>query len=201
MWRATTKVPRHAYKGETFEQMAATLNDWLLESAGDEGVKPCADWDVKELQKLQAMLYMLRFPAFDDVYKAADDNRQILGTIEDLQETWAKLNDAATDAGLGTMHRDGHCHEAVMWFTHHLQEDAKKLLRTQGVVLPLLSHARHECPAADGATSLEAHGAVCANYDYKVSCSDCHANVLPEQSKRHRLLSNAASAIKALFGK
>jgi len=199
MWRATTKVPRHAYKGETFTQMSTTLNDWLIEAAGHEGTKPCPEWNVTELQKLQAMIYLLRYPAYDDVYRSADDNRQMLGTIDDMRTTWEKLNEAAEQNGLAEMHRDGHCHETIMWFTHHLQEDAKKLLRQQGVVLPLLSHARHECPASSAGSNKQAHGAVCANYDYKVSCSDCHANVKPEASKRHRLLSSAAASIKALF--
>jgi len=198
MWRTVTKVPRHKFKGESFSEMAETLNSWLAESAGEGGTKPCDEWNVTEIQKLQAMLYLLRFPAYDDVYKQADDNRQLLGTIDDMQQTWEKLNAAAEESGLGAMHRDGHCHEAVMWFTHHLQEDAKKLLRAQGVVLPLLSRARHDCPAA-GPGSLEGRGAVCAGYDYKVSCSDCHANVGPEPSKRHRLLAAAAESIKLLF--
>jgi len=179
--------------------MAETLNGWLSDAAGEEGTKACADWNVDELQKLQAMLYLLRFPAYDDVYQQADDNRQMLGTMEDMQQTWEKLNEAAEASGLGEMHRDGHCHEAVMWFTHHLQEDTKKLLRAQGVVLPLLSHERHACPPPNGNASPEAHGAVCRSYDYKVSCSDCHANVGPEPGKRHRLLSSAVTSIKKLF--
>ena len=32
---------------------------------------------------------------------------------------WASLN-AKTE--LAYMHRDGHCHEAVMWYVHHLSE-------------------------------------------------------------------------------
>ena len=145
---------------------------------------------------------MLRYPAYDDIYRSADDNRQMLATIEDMQATWEKLNDAAHESGLADMHRDGHCHEAVMWFTHHLQEDAKKLLRQQGVVLPLLSHARHECPPVPNGASAEAHTAVCAGYDYKVSCSDCHADVKPpEPKRRQRLLSAATESLKALFAR
>lgn len=205
MWRTVAKVPRHAFRGETFAQMSDTLNGWLTEAASFEGIKACADWNVEELQKLQAMLYMLRFPAYDDVYTQAEDNRQILGSIEDLQATWVKLNEAAKEAGLVEMHRDGHCHEAVMWFTHHLQDDAKVLLRAQGVVLPLLSPVRHECPATQVSLATqasrrlsEAEGAVCSNYDYKVSCSDCHANVKPPASGR-RLFSAALASAKALF--
>jgi len=196
MWRAKARVPRHAYKGETFEAMSETLNGWLVEAHGETHVKRCAEWNVEELQKLQASLYLMRFPAYDDVYKQADDNRQILSTLEDLQSTWTKLNEAAAETGMTDMHRDGHCHEAVMWFTHHLQEDVKKLLNAQGVVLPLLSNARHVCP--DGAS--DGHLAVCAGYDYKVSCSDCHANVSPPTTS-NRLLSAVTSAFTKLFSK
>lgn len=198
MWRSMTKVPRHAYRGDTFAQMSETLNGWLVEAAGPEGTKACDEWSVEGLQQLQAMLYLLRFPAYDDVYARAGDNRQIMGTLDDMQATWSKLNAAANESGLAHMHRDGHCHEAVMWFTHHLREDAKKLLRAQGLVLPLLSPVHHVCPAAPSAAP-EGHSAVCASYDYKVSCSDCHANVKPEPTKRHRLLATAVASVKKLL--
>ena len=44
---------------------------------------------------------------------------------------------------------------------------------------------------------------MCKSYDYKVSCSDCHAKVSPPAAelpaRRHRLLSAAADSLKALF--
>lgn len=93
MWRTKTKVPRHAYRGETFEQMSATLNGWIIDALGPDSVKSCDDWNVEELQKLQASLYMLRYPAYNDVYSATSDAREIDATIEDMRETWAQHAD------------------------------------------------------------------------------------------------------------
>jgi hypothetical protein len=141
MWRTKTKVPRHAYRGETFEQMSATLNSWIVDALGHESVKACDDWNVEELQKLQVSLHMLRYPAYNDVYSATSDAREIDATIDDMQKTWAQLNAAASDHGLHAMHRDGHCHEAVMWFTHHLQVRALSAAAHVGIG-PSLSSSR-----------------------------------------------------------
>ena len=37
---------------------------------------------------------------------------------------WESLN---AKAELARMHRDGHCHQAVMWYAHHLPESMKTL--------------------------------------------------------------------------
>ena len=36
-----------------------------------------------------------------------------------MARKWESLN---AKAELARMHRDGHCHEAVMWYVHHLPE-------------------------------------------------------------------------------
>lgn len=174
MWRAVEKVPRKPYRGETFSHMSSVLNGWLRAKGP---TKPCGEFNAEEVQKLQAMLYLLRFPAYDDVYLASNDNRRIRAELAQLQQDWTRLNEVAMagDAKLAEMHRDGHCAEAVMWHVHHLQEDAKKLMAAQGVVLPTLSPMRHACPA----DATEAEREVCASYAEKVSCSDCHADVRP----------------------
>lgn len=176
MWRAHEKVPRAPYKGTSFGHMSSVLNKWITHKAN--ATKPCDQFEVAELQKLQAVLYFLRLPAYDDVYQASSDTRALRAPLEELQNDWEQLNKAAAqDEELELMHRDGHCHEAVMWWTHHLTEDAKKLLNAQGVVLPLLSPARHtSCPAASDRAD---HKAVCDAYDARVTCADCHANVSP----------------------
>ena len=140
------------------------------------------------------MLYLLRYPAYNDVYAQTADRRTIKDTIGDMQQTWEKLNAAAEAEGMSGMHRDGHCHEAVMWFTHHLEEDAKRVLNAQGVVLPLLSAARHVCPESP----TEAQAAVCKEYDYKVSCSDCHSKTPPAPPPTS-FLAAAARRLRALF--
>ena len=55
--RAEEKVPRGHYKGMDFGEMSDVLNGWLNSSTH---TKPCLDWDVKELQQLQALFYLAR---------------------------------------------------------------------------------------------------------------------------------------------
>ena len=75
--RAEEKVPRGHYKvdsdmpgvavlcnlsvtwcqGLDFSEMSDVLNGWLNSSAL---TKPCLDWDTRELQQLQALLYLAR---------------------------------------------------------------------------------------------------------------------------------------------
>merc|ERR1712166_481863 len=106
--------------------MSLTLNKYLSATAA---VKPCDDFSAKELQELSAMLY--------SVYSNIGDNRQLRGELEDLQKTWAALNDEVQghhqkDA-LHAIQRDGHCHEAVMWYVHHLSSDVKMVLAQTGI--------------------------------------------------------------------
>lgn len=49
------------------------------------------------------------------------------------------------------------------------QEDAKKVLNKQGVVIPLLSAQRHVCPE----NPTEEQAAICHAYDYKVRVRRC----------------------------
>ena len=39
-----------------------------------------------------------------------------------MTREWESLNPKAE---LARMHRDGHCHEAVLWYVHHLPESMK----------------------------------------------------------------------------
>ena len=56
--RAEEKVPRGHYKGMDFSEMSDILNGWLNTSTL---TKPCLDWDVEEIQQLQALFYLARF--------------------------------------------------------------------------------------------------------------------------------------------
>jgi len=175
--RAVNKVPRHDYKGMDFGHMSQVLNTWLN---GSHHVRACEQWDVEELQELQTMLYMLRHSHFDDIYQLTKDNRRMRSeTLQDISKTWTELNElAANDKNptMKRMRRDGHCHEAVMWFVHHLTEDVKLLLLESQVEIPLLSHARHYCMPGDIPE-------ICQAYQKQVTCQDCHSNVLPPSPK------------------
>ena len=114
--RAEEKVPRGHYKGVDFTEMSDILNGWLNSSTH---TKPCLDWDVEELQQLQALLYLARESQFDDIYTRTTDNRRLRGDVlSDLNNNWSGLNKVASshsDPRLSVVRRDGHCHEAVMW--------------------------------------------------------------------------------------
>ena len=76
-----------------------------------------------------------------------------------------------------TARRDGHCHEAVMWYVHHLSQDMKELLSAAKIPIPLLSPARHGWCDTDQLDS-EGHQ-ICGAYREQVTCASCHSNELP----------------------
>jgi len=177
--RAHQVVPGVDYKGESFANMSHSLNKFL--SSGFTKVKMCDQFSAVELQELSAMLYLARDAKLDDVYAAADDNRQLRGELEDMQTTWAELNGLVAghpdEEMLHAIQRDGHCHETVMWFVHHLSEDIKHLLGATGVEMPLLTYTDHRpnCQQPEHST----HKKVCKLYQENVVCADCHSNASP----------------------
>ena len=72
--RALTKIPRHDYKGDDFKDMSKVLNHWMNSSYS---VRACEQWDVEELQRLQAQFYTARHPDFDSIYQTTSDNRRL----------------------------------------------------------------------------------------------------------------------------
>merc|ERR1739848_112142 len=101
LWRAKTKVPRKQYNGDTFAEMSKTLNGWLKRSKTVASTRECRDWTVKELQKLQAMLYVLRHDDLQDIYKSVDDNRKMRTKMDELKTSWDELNSYVHDGDHG----------------------------------------------------------------------------------------------------
>jgi hypothetical protein len=168
--RARTKIPRAPYKGETFEAMSTNLNKWLLKQAPKS--RACEDFSVEELQRLQVMLFMLRDPQLDGVYQQANDARRIRKDIMNMSSEWDQLNSMAShDPDLARMHRDGHCHEAVMWYVHHLPAAIRENLKDEAI-LPLLPRVRHNFTQPHAEPLRRA-------YEEKVSCASCHSFVYP----------------------
>jgi len=169
--RAINKVPRHDYKGVDFSDMSQVLNTKLN---GSYHVRACEKWDVEELQDLQRLLHKMRNSKFDSIYQQTQDNRRMRSeTIEGISEKWTELNElAANDKNpmMRVMRRDGHCHEAVMWFVHHLTEDVKLRLLESQVEIPLLSQTRHICTPGDSPE-------ICEAYQKQITCQDCHSTV------------------------
>merc|ERR1711879_1066532 len=91
--------------------------------------------------------------------KRTEDNRRLRPhVLSDLTTNWAGLNKLAethSDPRLKVVRRDGHCHEAVTWFVHHLSADMKELLSAAKVPIPLLSPARHGLCYSDSLEQLD----------------------------------------------
>jgi len=167
-------MPRPDYQGETFKDMAATLNQWLVKADTDgtgAKTKKCEDWDVEELQQLQALLSIVADEELDAIYQAASDPRKKRHLDLDAQQAeWTKLNllTNTTHADFKAIQRDGACHEVVMHWIHHVADDAKELIATAGIVVPLLAESdRHECT--------DANKDICDVYEEQVTCADCHS--------------------------
>jgi hypothetical protein len=65
--------------------------------------------------------------------------------------------------------RAAHCHEAVMWFVHHLSSEAQAKVASE-LVLPMLPVADHVAKQGQRLSSDEAG----RFYDEKVTCQKCH---------------------------
>merc|ERR1712166_1313556 len=154
--RAHQVVPGPEYKGVTFKNMSLTLDKYLSATAA---VKPCDDFSAKELQELSAMLYLARDAKLDSVYS----NDEVQGHHQ-------------KDA-LHAIQRDGHCHEAVTWYVHHLSSDVKMVLAQTGIENPLLSYDSHDPKCVEAKD--ETHGKVCKGYQETVLRTSCHSNALP----------------------
>jgi len=160
--RARTKVPSSQHRGISFGHMAQKLNSFV----GQYGnVKECEDWTTVELQRFQALMLMLKSPELDDLYQSSDDRRALRGDEQEHGNRWERLSTLAVTLGEEKMHRDGHCHEAVMWFVHHVPETVRNEVANV-MALPLLPYTQHSCNS-------KKHE-VCDEYLKQVSCQDCH---------------------------
>jgi len=176
--RAHQVVPRPEFRGDSFSNMSQTLNRWLLMSSD---VKECNEFSATELQELSALIHTARDGQLDELYSEVKDNRRLRGELADMQSTWTHLNTIIKKHSdhemLHEIQRDGHCHEVVMWYVHHLSEDVKQVLRETGTKLPLLSYKSHgpECQQPADPALQE----VCRHYGETVTCLSCHSDAVP----------------------
>jgi len=126
------------------------------------------------LQAYQSVLYNHSSPEFDSIYHASSDNRRLrLTSLQAYQAHWKQMNELVKrHSHLEQMHRDGHCHEAVMWLVHHVpaSEQQTVFARQMAPLLPLSAHS-DSCP--DWVTETERK--VCEVYEGMRSCADCHS--------------------------
>mmetsp|Transcript_59482 Transcript_59482/g.191387 ORF Transcript_59482/g.191387 Transcript_59482/m.191387 type:complete len:578 (-) Transcript_59482:138-1871(-) len=168
--RAKAKVPRAAWKAPAFDSMSSTLNGHLRKMFPH--TKPCSEWTAEELQGLQERLYSYRHGELDGIYAGTSDSRRmVFGSLEGHRQHWAQMNEhARLHPHLQEMHRDGHCHEAVMWLVHHVPAAEQQTTFARAAV-PLLSAKRHACAAGAAGAPAE----LCRGYRAKISCADCHS--------------------------
>jgi hypothetical protein len=158
-------------------------------------LRACEDFNVPELRRVLRALYPLVSEELTAIYSDADGRRQVYKTISEMEASWAMVpvNDPRV--------RDGHCHEVVMWFVHHLTKEAKGTAMLK-LTLPML-------PVADHTTgSRDIQDVAGKFYDKKVTCQNCHVNgidglpgapeVKPTTAKQ--LARRCYSDYKELFG-
>jgi len=161
--RARSKIPSTNHKGSHFADMSDKLNRFLKKYPK---VKECSEWTAGELQQFQTLMLMMRAPEIDEVYKKTQDRRGLRGDEAEHGQRWERLTEMARGSKSEGMHRDGHCHEAVMWFVHHMPEVSRMKLAAL-TAIPLLPAMKHSCMPGE---------ALCDEYLAQVSCQDCHAD-------------------------
>jgi hypothetical protein len=79
--------------------------------------------------------YLARNEKLDQIYQAAVDNRRLRASLEDLVTSWDGMNRLVherNETELRAAQRDGHCHEAVMWYVHHLTQARRRSSERRG---------------------------------------------------------------------
>lgn len=201
--RARKRVPDRAYQGTNLVHASAVLNRHLRASVERHGhdadvrLKACAGTTLPELHRLQRAMFAMIVPSLDAVYQQQHDNRRLQKrTLAEHEGAWAaELVLARQSPALGAILRDGRCHEAVMWWAHHLGLSQQKALLETGLQtearsplsLPLLPEVRHfGTGAAAAAADLDevdpdVVSAVRKVYTNSVGCGACHVKSLPSQ--------------------
>jgi len=177
MERAKTRRPRPAYQGSSFGSMNAVLNGYFKRMPSVIATKDCFEFSTDELRDLIGThLHGAAASSLLEVYHAASDNRRRqTAELEELRGRWAQIDGHAQDASpsmhssLTEMHRDGLCHQAVMWYVHHLGANARAAVGRKAV-LPLLPLEQHAPPSVGGAHAM----AVYTEYSNATSCQACH---------------------------
>lgn len=185
--RATTRVPGALYRGDSFSAMNEVLNKHL-QRIPFLSTRPCNNFTAMQLQtEVLEPIFGRAEPQLLAVYALHNDNRQrSYESLKDQRDEWQRLNkhvDARPE--LHIMQRDGLCHEAVMWFVHHLSYEHRREL-SKMLVLPLLPTELHEEKplALTDLPRAEVH----RDYRSKVSCQQCHTGPISSDKWRDATL-------------
>ena len=182
--RAQNWFPRAEYRGDDFEDMTSTLNIHMKTLLADSvGHRECSDFTVDELNDVVRLIHAARDPELQSLYEDANDPRSLhvampAGTtaqhLEDRYMAEKALVAAAGD--LEDMMRDGKCHEAVMWFIHHLSTEAQFEIASMIYMplLPVVSHAVNGHAIKMSTDASNERKEIAEGYVRAITCSDCH---------------------------
>merc|ERR1719311_723182 len=161
--RARTRKPGDAYRAPSLDRANAALNAHL--EAKSLRTQACEKLSLPELRATMKAIFLLGDDALKTIYAPEDGRAPRFSSVAELEAHWEKLENAGADSDVRV--RDGHCHEAVMWYVHHLSEDGQAAFGSNASLsLPLLPLADHT-GRADGSA---AHTA----YSSSVTCQKCH---------------------------
>lgn len=158
--RAKTMKPRKGFLGQGSVASANRQLNKHLYAMDGFAFKPCEDFSVDELRSLLEVLHPHTSAELKDIYSEVDGRRSVYESLEEMKQHWSEV--PKDDRRV----RDGHCHEAVMWFVHHLEKDAQQAVKNH-VIIPKL-------PVEDHTAVAHEHDAAQKFYDSKVTCQACH---------------------------
>jgi len=175
--RARQTVPGLHVVGVGHVGMTIKLNA-ALRAMKDVQLKACSDFSVEDLVALQRKLYHAREPALEAIYRENGDNGRRMSAfgvytddIQELEEVWAnEVKTLKVNPELVQMSRDTKCHEAIMWYVHHVPNAAQVQLRKE-LTLPLLPERERivvqNAPSGVGGPALAGPGGL--------GCDQAHA--------------------------
>jgi len=185
--RAQQKVPGINVRGTGHIDMVQKLNHRLANTPG-LSTKDCSEFTVDEITALQKALYHSREPELQQVYTQTNVNRQLAAhgalaeDIQSLEALWAKekkLVDSHPE--LHDVTRDGKCHEAVMWWVHHISEATKEELKSF-MTIPLMAETTHTVDEVSSKVPETAVKSVMAGYKTATGCGICHASDFTQEN-------------------
>ena len=106
-------MPRVSNTGDNFASTSSFVTEMPYSNSFDEFS-----------ERLQIVLFTLGDLELNAVYNATANALHAPRELEVMAREWESLN---AKAELARMHPDGHCHEAVKWYVHHLPKSMKTL--------------------------------------------------------------------------
>eukprot|EP00927_Polykrikos_kofoidii_P023003 TRINITY_DN2130_c0_g1_i1.p1 TRINITY_DN2130_c0_g1~~TRINITY_DN2130_c0_g1_i1.p1 ORF type:complete len:423 (+),score=67.05 TRINITY_DN2130_c0_g1_i1:89-1357(+) len=178
--RARQVVPRADWRGSgSLASANARLNQHLAARVGLR-LRVCEEYTVAELRETLRMLHGWSSEELKRVYAETDGRAAQYTDVAAMEAHWASHAPSGDERV-----RDAHCHEAVMWFVHHLTSDAQKNAMSL-IVLPTL-------PLRDHVSTVQLRGGddkAAAFYAEKTTCQKCHVGGGSEAVAQPRVVSD-----------